>query len=229
MVTKNISDSSTSLITLAEELKKIISELNCLTIVRHGQTDWNKVGKFNSRTDIEISDEGRTLCQSFAPFYRELLAEQAVVVSSPLTRCIQTAGILFPETVAIKDPALVEMDFGDFEGLSPDDLQSSDQSQDLAAWRSFENDSPVREVETVTSVLGRAVRFFNSRNFDNRPVILVTHGVFSRILVSAAIGLDSLKYRTLRLDNCKCVQLHSEDGFPRLILLNSLPNSGLIE
>jgi len=220
---------SKALLSLAGETRHSVSKLNTLTIVRHGQTDWNKVGKFNSCTNLELSSEGISLCHSLAQRYQGLLDTQTTIVSSPLTRCIQTAEALFPGVDLSTDPNIREMDFGGFEGLSPKELRENGHSKELEAWRSSEVDDPVLEVETVHNVLERAKCFFDTNNFADQSVLLVTHGVFSRILISASMGLNPLLYRSLRLDNCKCAQVQNEDDQPRLILLNSLPSSGIGE
>ncbi len=226
-MTKTIySHTSKELLILADEIQHLISRLDTLTVVRHGQTDWNKIGKFNSLTDIELSSEGIFLCRTSEKYYRECINNQNVIISSPLTRCIQTTEILFPRIDVSTDENIREMDFGGFEGLSPRDIKESNHINDLEAWRSSETDDPILEVETVFSVLKRIKKFFGVNDFTDQSVLLVTHGVFSRILISAAIGLNPLLYRSLRLDNCKCAQIKNENNHPRLILLNSFPASG---
>lgn len=92
-------------------------------LLRHGETAWNAQGRYLGRTDLPLSEKGRTeLVQAdFAP---------DTVYVSPLGRTAETAGILFPHARQIVVPDLREMDFGVFEGRS---------------WRDMEGFAPYRE------------------------------------------------------------------------------------
>lgn len=92
-------------------------------LLRHGETAWNAQGRYLGRTDLPLSEKGRTeLVQAdFAPDR---------VYVSPLGRTGETAAILFPGAEQIVVPNLREMDFGVFEGR---------------AWKEMENFAPYRE------------------------------------------------------------------------------------
>lgn len=92
-------------------------------LLRHGETAWNAQGRYLGRTDLPLSEKGRTeLVQAdFAP---------DTVYVSPLGRTAETAGILFPGAKQVVVPGFREMDFGVFEGRS---------------WRDMENFAPYRE------------------------------------------------------------------------------------
>lgn len=93
-----------------------------LHLIRHGLTEANRRGVCaGRRTDTELAPEG----------IRELIAlrEQyeyppvETVFCSPLTRCIQTAGVLYPRAELQVVPSMAEMDFGEFDGCTLEDLQ----------------------------------------------------------------------------------------------------------
>src|SRR5262249_47008909 len=84
--------------------------------LRHGATDWNRQGRFQGRTDNPLNDDGIAQAHEAAAKLRAI--ELGHVVSSPLLRAVQTAGIianLTSRTVTI-DQGLIELDFGSFEG-----------------------------------------------------------------------------------------------------------------
>lgn len=89
-----------------------------LALIRHGHTVWNREGRIQGRQDIPL-DSG-----SVAELAEYRLPEEwrhAALVSSPLKRAVQTAELLTDRT-PIVEPALIEMDFGDWEGQRSVDL-----------------------------------------------------------------------------------------------------------
>ncbi len=87
-------------------------------LIRHGQTAGNAGRRYIGRTDEPLSPDGIALA-------RQAAADPSVplVYVSPMQRARQTAAILFPRAVQIVIPDLREMDFGDFEGRSADEME----------------------------------------------------------------------------------------------------------
>lgn len=89
-----------------------------LALLRHGHTSWNRDGRLQGRTDIPLDDTAREQLRGFqlpAPW------DEADLWSSPLSRATETAGLVtgqLPQT----DPALIEMNWGDWEGQKRLDL-----------------------------------------------------------------------------------------------------------
>lgn len=101
-------------------------------MMRHGHTDWNRAGRIQGRTDIALDDEAREGLQGFR------LPEgwrDADLYSSPLMRARETAQIVSgraPQTVE----ALIEMDWGKWEGLKGADLKADPKNgfRDIEHW-----------------------------------------------------------------------------------------------
>lgn len=91
-----------------------------LSIIRHGKTAANDDGRYIGTTDLPLTPAGREELIEKAET-REYPKVQKVY-SSPLKRCIQTAAIVFPDRELVTLDGLREMDFGDFEGQSVEDL-----------------------------------------------------------------------------------------------------------
>lgn len=85
-------------------------------IIRHGQTDWNKVYKLQGRTDIELNENGKNMAREAREKYKDIDID--VCYSSPLKRAYETAEIIFGDRniPIIKDDRLMEMCFGKYEG-----------------------------------------------------------------------------------------------------------------
>ena len=83
-----------------------------LALLRHGHTAWNRAGRIQGRTDIPLDDEARDhLCARRLPQG----GAAADVVASPLTRAMDT-GQLVTGRMPRAEPALMEMNWGDWEG-----------------------------------------------------------------------------------------------------------------
>ena len=91
-------------------------------LVRHGITNANLDGIYIGKTDEPLCSEG------VGELYKKLgdyvYPGVQRVYSSPLKRCLSTAGILFPEASCISVEDLREMDFGDFEGKKAQELMN---------------------------------------------------------------------------------------------------------
>lgn len=87
-----------------------------LVLIRHFQTPGNKKGQYIGSTDEEL-DETRTSAP--VPEYPRVDA----LAVSPMKRCIQTAGIIYPQMEAVLCPLLKEVDFGEYEGKTYEELK----------------------------------------------------------------------------------------------------------
>jgi broad specificity phosphatase PhoE len=95
-----------------------------LYLVRHGETDWNRVKRFQSRTDVPLNATGLAQARAVrAEFDRRGLAF-AAARSSPMGRAVATAEILLDGTglEAVIEPRFIELSMGDFEGELEADL-----------------------------------------------------------------------------------------------------------
>lgn len=88
-------------------------------LIRHGITQGNKEKRFVGRLDVPLAPEGEEMARETAP----LLPSVDRLYVSPMLRCRQTAGLLWPgmEQTVIDD--LRETDFGPFEGKNHEELQ----------------------------------------------------------------------------------------------------------
>ena len=89
-----------------------------ILLTRHGQTDWNLLGKVQGKADIDLNKRGSQQAEKT----RETLESEKIelILCSPLKRAMQTAEIINQGRgiEMIVDDRLTERDFGEFEGMS---------------------------------------------------------------------------------------------------------------
>ena len=95
-----------------------------LVFIRHGETDWNRELRFQGQQDIPLNDHGRRQAARNGRAVAGILAAgQWQLVCSPLGRALETIRIVLeeagqPERPFATDPLLMEVNYGDWEGLT---------------------------------------------------------------------------------------------------------------
>lgn len=97
--------------------------------IRHGITDGNVNGQYIGSEDISLNDIGISQIRQLDGEY--LYPGAAAYFISPMKRCRQTFEIIYPTAKPIEIDAFRECDFGEFEGLTAEELKDS---EDFAVW-----------------------------------------------------------------------------------------------
>ncbi|KNY07074.1 histidine phosphatase family protein [Microbacterium sp. GCS4] len=161
--------------------------MTLITLVRHGQTDWNLARRIQGSTDIPLNETGRADARTAAG----LLADTThhAIYSSPLVRARETAEIIADE-LGLDAPHLVrdvrEREFGEGEGMLV-----ADYLEQYGDWL-----APVPGAETLGAVADRALAAIDAIARDSRrrsaplaeSVIVVAHGGVIRSLIDHVSG-----------------------------------------
>ena len=89
-----------------------------LAVIRHGRTEWNRDGKIQGHRDIPLEPD---VIKELATYRLPDEWQDAMLLSSPLNRAVQTAELISDRTPRT-EAALIEMDYGDWEGKRSIDL-----------------------------------------------------------------------------------------------------------
>ena len=188
-------------------------------LVRHGATLWNIEKRAQGHADIDLSDEGRKQAAAVAT---ELAHEElSAVYSSDLKRAFDTAKTIADShgLEVIVDPDFREIDQGEWEGLTTDEIQA--RWPDLWGPNRHYNarpggESPQQVKKRSLAALGRAV----ASNPDS-SIAVVSHGGTIRWLSAEALGYDDYRSRRIRgLGNGAVVCLDAHLEGERLVLGN---------
>ena len=155
-----------------------------LYIVRHGETEWNKMGKMQGKTDISLAEDGRKLAQKTADGLKNVKFDY--IFSSPLERAYETACIIrgSRDTEIVKDERLIEIGFGLYEGTVVEERKGS-----IAYFFDDpENYVAEKNAESYESLLTRTKEFLEDVLFpieEKEPdatILISGHGALNKAL-----------------------------------------------
>lgn len=167
-------------------------------VVRHGETDWNKLHKVMGRVDIPLNETG----QDQARITKENLKDYKIdlIIASPLKRACETANIINEDRNLgiIYDNRLKERDFGEFEGVD------YNEGYDPFLWDYYEN-KIYEKAERMEDFFNRVYGLLNELD-SNKNILLVTHGGVSAAIncyFKKEIPTGSLTEAGIFLKNCE--------------------------
>jgi probable phosphoglycerate mutase len=179
-----------------------------ILLLRHGPTSWNAEGRIQGRADPPLSAAGRARVRSWAI---PAACREARWLTSPLRRARETADLLAPGRASLV-PALIEMDWGAFEGRTLAAIRAEDpagMADNEARGLDFRppgGESPRDVRRRLTALL---------RNLPAGRAVAVTHKGVIRAGISLAMGWDMRTKPPLRVDPDGGLLLQvGQDGLP---------------
>lgn len=160
-----------------------------LYLTRHGETDWNKEGRWQGHTDIALNETGRAQAAALAARLSAL--QIGHIVASDLARARQTAEIVAQHlgiaTVHV-DQRLRERSFGVFEGLTREEVAARYPTE----WSDYQEDKRITPPgaephELVIARVHEAV--LHVLRTASATALVVTHGGSLRVLLSVLSGV----------------------------------------
>jgi broad specificity phosphatase PhoE len=187
-----------------------------MVLVRHGETIWHGENRYAGTSDVELTEHGREQARDLA----EWAATAALdgIWASTLWRAEETARACAAVTAAqlVTDERLRELDFGDAEGLTrqemgvrfPDAVE--DFLRDPVRHHLPGGEDPVRAARRFTSCLQEI-----AERHPTARVLVVAHSTVIRLALCSLIGVELSRYRRLfpALGNCYLteIQLQADD------------------
>lgn len=180
---------------------------NVLVLVRHGQSEWNKLNLFTGWKDVDLSDEGSAEARRAG---RMLKAEGHVfdiAYTSALIRAQRTLSLILeelgqPDLTTIKDQALNERDYGDLVGLNKDDARKKWGDDQVHIWRRSYTTAPPNG-ESLKDTADRVLPYYESKILPDvlagKNVIVSAHGNSLRALLMVLDQLSTEEISNLNL------------------------------
>ena len=177
-------------------------------MVRHGESEWNALGKWQGRADIALTEAGREQARAAADYVRTTALPVTRVLASTLRRAHETAEIIAERlglAAVMTDERLVETDVGPWEGLRADEIE--------AGWPRYLRDRKTPPgFEPPDQVFARATQAIREAALVGEHTLIVSHsGVFRtvrRIMTVHDRRLHNLEGCTFSLDESGQLRAH---------------------
>ena len=178
-----------------------------ITLVRHGETDFNKEGKIQGLSNNLLNDTGRRQCRDL----RMRLSDQHFdfCYMSPLARTVETAMILIGDRVEmIPDKRLIERDMGDIEGNSRE-LYAVDKFWD------YNLNSGDQNIDKIQDIFERCRDFLDYviKKHPGKDILIVSHGAPVRAMhhILRKSNLTG-NLRDINIKNCYCETIEFDEN-----------------
>ena len=196
--------------------------LTKIFLIRHGETEWNKIGKLQGISDIKLSPEGLHQAQLLAahtPFH----AVDAIY-SSDLVRALMTAKVLADkfDLPIIEERGLRETSFGDWEGRSLNEL-AKENPKGFENFFTYPDKFQPPNGETFLQSQARVMNALDEiiADNENKNIIIITHGAVIRLIFCAALYIPIRKMWAINQNNMALNILTHDEGNFSVELLNS--------
>lgn len=198
-----------------------------LLLLRHGATKANQEHRYLGKTDEALTEEGRE--ELLKNRERNCYPEADFLFSSPMTRCLQTAELLYPELCPVTIPEWREIDFGAFEGKNYKELNGNPEYQ---AWIDSGGTLPFPGGESREAFLLRCAAGFDrmrkhlaavTEKASDTPCTagLIVHGGTIMALLSRYYGGEYFDYQ-VKNGGGYSGMLRTEAGVVRITELRSI-------
>lgn len=176
-----------------------------LVLLRHGQTEWTISGRHTGRTDIALTAAGEEEARAAG----ERLAGMSFdrVVTSPLNRAVETCRLAGFGEGATTDEALMEWNYGDYEGVTTADIQAQ-----APGWSLFADGCPGGE--SAADVGARVDPLVDAARAGEGNWLFVAHGHVLRVVGARWVGLAPQDAVKLNLGTAAICFLGFEHDLP---------------
>ena len=193
-----------------------------LILVRHGETDWNKAGRFQGQIDIPLNDNGRRQAAAARDFLKDIPIDRAW--SSTLSRPTETAQIILeehPDVALTQIDGLVEIGHGLWEGKLESEIRD-DWSELLDTWKRAPETVQMPEGETIQDVWARSVRSWGEiaeQLKAEETVLVVAHDAVNKTILCDLLGLTPADIWAVKQGNggVTVVDIAADPGQPAVV------------
>ena len=179
-------------------------------IVRHGQTEQNLKKKLQGRSNHPLTDLGREQASAVGDAFREAGIVFDKVYTSPLDRAIETAKLVAGDVPIECEDALIEMDYGPYEGTDLHNLPPEVEE----FFQDFTNHPAPDGMEQLSSVVARAGEFLERLKAEavHRDILLSTHAIAMKGLLEYLTPESNGAYWSKYIGNCAVYVTEYHDG-----------------
>ena len=192
-------------------------------VVRHGETDWNKLGRFQGHTDISLNDRGLSQARETAVASEDW--GYTAIYSSPLVRTVQVAEEIAKVTPMLvsQEPGLKELSLGDLEGVTGEEMRN-DWPALFAAWRTEPEKMSMPNGESLGELRDRTwqvILDIEQKHSSDDSIVVISHNFAIRSIVNELLGMPLAYFHRMSLNLASVCTFDSDDRGRRLTGYNS--------
>lgn len=192
-------------------------------LTRHGQTEWNSIGRMMGWTDEDMNETGFAQAERLAARMAKMQLDAIYV--SPLKRAITTGTIVGKSHGIAPRPAegLIEINYGIWEGLTRTDVKNK--------WPELQqqlHDDPselaIPGGETFKQLAIRVVGAFDEivEAEEGKHVLMVSHQGILKVLVAELMGISYRDWGKFEIRNASLTTMMVNSGHIHVITLNDI-------
>jgi len=172
-----------------------------ILLTRHGETDWNRIHRFQGRSDLPLNQEGRKQARALALALKD--ESLMAIYSSPLVRAMETASLIkvfHPSTPLFEEEGLVEMDLGSFDGMEAR-RWAAEYPEFRKAWQEDPSSVTMPGGENLQEVQARAIdtlRRITNLYPPESTLLISSHNFVNLTLLCYALGISLDRFRNLK-------------------------------
>lgn len=173
-------------------------------LVRHGETEWNRVRRFQGRSNLPLNKEGKKQVKALALALKN--KPLTAIYTSPLIRALETARLIkvfHPSIPIFEEKGLIEMDLGEFDGI-----KAQDWAEQYPDFRKAWNENPasvkmpggesLKEVQVrAKHTLERITRIYP----PDTTLLISSHNFVNLTILCDLLEIPLRRFRELRQEN----------------------------
>lgn len=193
--------------------------MTLLYVIRHGETDYNRNGRYQGQSDVPLNGEGRSQCRALAARMSAIPLD--VVYTSDLSRAQECARMIAGDHTVVLDTRLREVNVGRCTGLTVAEIAAREPDY-YAAMKADPDSTPFPGGESAHDVKQRTLEVFAAirARYPQGQVAVVTHGGVIKLLVGEVLGLPMSERHRMVLENCGLTLIEWGNDVRRLRSLN---------
>ena len=198
-----------------------------ILLIRHGQSEWNKLNLFTGFKNVELSEQGIEEANKAGQNFKKLNLKFDLVFTSELKRAQDTAKIILEnldqlddlnsKSKIIESFNLNERDYGDLTGLDKKETSEKFGDEQVHKWRRGYSDQPPNG-ESLEDVVNRVKTYFDSdilpsiNNSENNNILIAAHGNSLKALLIVMKIYSSNDINSVELSTGIPIHIHFEDN-----------------
>jgi probable phosphoglycerate mutase len=199
-----------------------------LLLVRHGETEWNRAGRFQGQIDVPLNENGKNQSQKARDFLDDTPLDLAF--TSPMLRPKETAEIILEahsQVNLVTHSGLSEIAHGLWEGKLEAEIDASYPGE-LQRWRTIPEQVQMPEGENLQQVWDRAIPAWQAiveevgASEIPRTALVVAHDATNKVILCHILGLEPADFWKIKQGNCAVTVIDYPEGAQGMPVLQSL-------